>query len=62
MYAVMGLGVLAKGPVGFVLPTAVIGMFLLIVRLPTRGDSQQSGVARPTTGARPRRRLSRCIS
>lgn len=34
MYAVMGLAVLAKGPVGLVLPTAVIGMFLLIVRLP----------------------------
>lgn len=34
MYAAMGLGVLAKGPVGLVLPTAVIGMFLLIVRLP----------------------------
>ena len=30
MYAVMGLAILAKGPVGFVLPTAVIGMFLLI--------------------------------
>ena len=36
MYAAMGLGVLAKGPVGLVLPTAVIGMFLLIVRLPPR--------------------------
>lgn len=34
MYAVMGLAVLAKGPVGIVLPTAVIGMFLLIMRLP----------------------------
>src|SRR5262245_19396488 len=34
-YAAMGLGMLAKGPVGLVLPTAVIGMFLLIVRLPT---------------------------
>ena len=34
MYAAMGLGVLAKGPVGLILPTAVIGMFLLIVRLP----------------------------
>lgn len=32
MYAAMGLAVLAKGPVGLVLPTAVIGMFLLIVR------------------------------
>lgn len=36
MYAFMGLGVLAKGPVGFVVPTAIIGMFLLIVRLPAR--------------------------
>ena len=34
MYGVMGLAVLAKGPVGLVLPTAVIGMFLLIMRLP----------------------------
>lgn len=34
MYGLMGLGVLTKGPVGLVLPTAVIGMFLLIVRLP----------------------------
>jgi 4-amino-4-deoxy-L-arabinose transferase-like glycosyltransferase len=42
MYAVMGLGVLAKGPVGLVLPTAVIGMFLLIVRLPPRGQAIES--------------------
>jgi 4-amino-4-deoxy-L-arabinose transferase-like glycosyltransferase len=32
IYGVMGLAVLAKGPVGMVLPTAVIGMFLLIMR------------------------------
>jgi 4-amino-4-deoxy-L-arabinose transferase-like glycosyltransferase len=32
MYAAMGLAMLAKGPVGLVLPTAVIGMFLLIMR------------------------------
>ena len=36
----MGVGVLAKGPVGFVLPTAVIGMYLLIKRLP---HSQPAG-------------------
>jgi len=36
MYAMMGLATLAKGPVGFVLPTAVIGMFLLVMRLPAR--------------------------
>lgn len=34
MYGWMGLGMLAKGPVGLILPTAVIGMFLLIMRLP----------------------------
>jgi 4-amino-4-deoxy-L-arabinose transferase-like glycosyltransferase len=34
IYAMLGLGVLAKGPVGFVLPMAIIGMFLLIQRLP----------------------------
>lgn len=32
VYAVMGLAVLAKGPVGLVLPTAILGMFLLVVR------------------------------
>lgn len=35
IYAAMGLGVLAKGPVGLVMPTAVIGMYLLIRRLPS---------------------------
>lgn len=34
IFALLGIAVLAKGPVGFVLPTAVIGMFLLIKRLP----------------------------
>jgi 4-amino-4-deoxy-L-arabinose transferase-like glycosyltransferase len=36
MYGLMGMGILAKGPVGLVLPTAVIGMYLLIMRLPPR--------------------------
>ena len=43
MYALMGLAMLAKGPAGLVLPTAVIGMFLLIVRLPPREDEWPSG-------------------
>lgn len=34
MYALMGAGILAKGPVALVVPTAVIGMFLLLHRLP----------------------------
>lgn len=34
MYGAMAMGVLAKGPVGLVLPTAIVGMFLLIQRLP----------------------------
>ncbi|MDG1873571.1 MAG: glycosyltransferase family 39 protein [Mariniblastus sp.] len=36
MYGVMGLGVLAKGPIGFVLPMAMIGMFMLVMRLPSQ--------------------------
>jgi len=43
MYAAMGLAVLAKGPVGLVLPTAVIGLFLLIARL--RGWNATQGNA-----------------
>ena len=35
IYAMMGLAVLAKGPVGLVLPTAVIGLFCLFKRLPS---------------------------
>ncbi len=45
LYSVMGLAVLAKGPIGLVLPTAVIGMFLLIKRLPVREQAMNS----PTT-------------
>ena len=43
IYTAMGLAVLAKGPVGLILPTAVIGMFLLIIRLPEA--SQVSGTS-----------------
>ena len=32
IYAAMGLAVLTKGPIGVVLPTAVIGLFLLVMR------------------------------
>ncbi len=42
MYAVMGVAMLAKGPVGLILPTAVIGMFLLIVRLPNALPQRES--------------------
>ena len=34
IYFAMGLAVLTKGPVGLIVPTAVIGMFLLVMRLP----------------------------
>ncbi|MCA9179063.1 MAG: glycosyltransferase family 39 protein [Planctomycetales bacterium] len=47
MYALMGVAMLAKGPVGMILPTAVIGMFLLLTRLPRRADSTLS--ARPAS-------------
>jgi 4-amino-4-deoxy-L-arabinose transferase-like glycosyltransferase len=35
IYAAMGMAVLAKGPVGLVLPVAVVGMFLLIMGSPS---------------------------
>ena len=38
MYALMGVATLDKGPVGFLLPTAIIGMYLLIARLPPSID------------------------
>ncbi|HEV7280089.1 MAG TPA: glycosyltransferase family 39 protein [Pirellulaceae bacterium] len=34
MFAALGVGLLAKGPVAFLLPMAAIGLFRLIVRLP----------------------------
>lgn len=37
-YAAVGAGALAKGLPGLLLPPAVVGMFLLIVRLPKTGD------------------------
>ena len=42
MYASMGVAVLAKGPVGLVMPTAVIGMFMLLKRLPHRSGTPTS--------------------
>ncbi len=39
IYAAMGLAVLAKGPVGLVLPTAIIGMFLLLTRSASEGGT-----------------------
>lgn len=47
MYALMGVAVLAKGPVGLVLPTAIIGMFLLVMRLPERAEADKEGVEEP---------------
>jgi len=42
-YAVMGLGVLTKGPVAVALPTAVIGLFLLIMRAQAVEPTSRSG-------------------
>ena len=38
MYLMLGLGVLAKGPVGFLLPMAMIGLFMLIQTLPQQSS------------------------
>lgn len=42
-YAAMGCGVLTKGPIGVLLPTAVIGLFLLIVRAQPMEHAPQTG-------------------
>lgn len=47
MYGAMGLAVLAKGPVGVVLPCAIVGLFLLVRR---RGDHLAAGTLAPPTG------------
>ncbi len=46
MYGCMAVAVLAKGPVGLVMPTAVIGMYLLIQRLTPREVNVSSGWGR----------------
>jgi len=56
MYAVMGIAVLAKGPVGLVLPTATIGMFLLIMRRSGR-DAADRSASRPWWLRYPQRML-----
>jgi 4-amino-4-deoxy-L-arabinose transferase-like glycosyltransferase len=43
MYAAMALAVLAKGPIGMILPAAVIGMYLLICRLPEQEGPGRTG-------------------
>jgi 4-amino-4-deoxy-L-arabinose transferase-like glycosyltransferase len=42
-YAAMGCGVLTKGPIGVLLPTAVIGLFLLIVRAQPLEQARSTG-------------------
>lgn len=55
MYIAMGMAVLAKGPIGIILPTAIIGMFLLIKRLP---QSEETSSNQKTIRYRARRILS----
>ncbi len=43
MYGCMGMAILAKGPVGLLLPTAVAGMYLLVHTLPTRTAAVSHG-------------------
>lgn len=49
VYAAMGVAALAKGPVGVVLPTVTIGMYLLIVRLKLSGASPVDRALTPWT-------------
>jgi 4-amino-4-deoxy-L-arabinose transferase-like glycosyltransferase len=45
----MGCAVLAKGPVGVVLPTATIGLFLLYATLPELLERRRKGTSEPLT-------------
>lgn len=61
MYAVMGIGILAKGPVALVLPTAVIGMFLLVTTLPAVAIPPSAAGAATTWLQRIRGELARLV-
>jgi len=50
LYSLMSLAVLTKGPVGMILPCAVIGLFMLIMRLPRQSATVQRA-ASMTAGA-----------
>lgn len=61
MYSVMGLGVLAKGPIGFLMPTAIIGMYLLLKRLPSdQRDKEDAELSRDSAEASPSGLISVC--
>ncbi len=60
MYAVLGLAVLAKGPVGLIVPMAIIGMFMLIQRLPSR--SPEATAATPSRLARWRHAVAEMVA
>jgi len=47
LYSLMSLGVLTKGPVGMLLPCAVIGLFMLIMRLPRSNPAGDAGDRQP---------------
>ncbi len=47
IYAAMGMAVLAKGPIGIVLPTAIIGLFLAIIRLSDHESTRDSASLLP---------------
>lgn len=51
IYTALALAVLAKGPIGILMPMAIVGMFLLIMRLEPRPVSEQGPVSRLVTGA-----------
>lgn len=55
VYASMGLAVLAKGPMGVLLPCAVIGMFMLIARLPGSSLACSERASADPSGGSPRR-------
>jgi 4-amino-4-deoxy-L-arabinose transferase-like glycosyltransferase len=51
VYGAMGLAVLTKGPIGVVLPTAVLGLFLLVMRAPAGSPGRDQSKRGTSSGA-----------
>lgn len=61
MYGLMGMAALAKGPIGFLVPCAIIGMFLLIHNAVPRDVERHSWFARIIGVVHPIHFLKTCL-
>ncbi|MEL6105391.1 MAG: glycosyltransferase family 39 protein [Planctomycetota bacterium] len=62
MYGLMGMAALAKGPIGFLVPCAIIGMFLLIHQASPKDVERHSWFAKILAVIHPIHFLKTCLS